>query len=102
MEFDSKKRKYVIDIYIKNDYSYLQLFSRGKNIDKIEQDRKDIKTWLIRRGLFEGFDISSDFDTNGRLTKKFKFPEEEKELYEFTKKLINYLKEDIELIYSGK
>ena len=102
MEFNGKKRKYVIDIHIKNDYSYLQLFSRGKDIDKIEQDRKDIKTWLIKHDLFEGFDINSDFDTNGRLTKKFKFPEEEKELYEFTKKLINYLEEDIESIYSGK
>lgn len=103
IEFNSKKRKYVIDIHIKNDYSYLQLFSREKKIDKLEQDRKDINTWLVKHNLFEGFDINADFDTNGgRWTKKFKFPEEEKELYEFTKKLINYLKEDIESIYSRK
>ncbi|WP_432633812.1 PD-(D/E)XK nuclease family protein [Brachyspira sp.] len=99
-EFYSEKRgiKYEIDIYTEDyQYSGLQLFSREEMQDKLEQDNKDIKAWLEKHNLFEGFYIHY-----GRWSKKFKFPEEENKLYEFMEKLIKLLEEDIESIYSGK
>lgn len=107
-DFYSEKRglNYAIDIYA-NDYkySYLQLFSREENeVDnspksrkKWEQDNKDIEAWLKKHKLFDGF-----YFDDWRWTKDFKFPEDEKALYEFAKKLIEYLEKDIESIYSGK
>ena len=108
-DFYSEKRglNYAIDIYA-NDYkySYLQLFSREegtatddnpKSTKKWEQDNKDIEAWLKKHKLFDGF-----YFDDWRLTKDFKFPEEEKALYEFAKKLIECLEKDIESIYSGK
>ena len=107
-DFYSEKRglNYAIDIYA-NDYkySYLQLFSREENeVDnspksrkKWEQDNKDIEAWLKKHKLFDGF-----YFDDWRWTKDFKFPEDEKALYEFTKKLIECLEKDIESIYSGK
>ena len=108
-DFYSEKRglNYAIDIYA-NDYkySYLQLFSREENeVDnspksrkKWEQDNKDIEAWLKKHKLFDGF-----YFDDWRWTKDFKFPEDEKALYEFAKKLIECLEEDVESIYnSGK
>ena len=107
-DFYSEKRglNYAIDIYA-NDYkySYLQLFSREENeVDnspksrkKWEQDNKDIEAWLKKHKLFDGF-----YFDDWRWTKDFKFPEDEKALYEFAKKLIECLGKDIESIYSGK
>ncbi|TXJ36105.1 PD-(D/E)XK nuclease family protein [Brachyspira aalborgi] len=107
-DFYSEKRglNYAIDIYA-NDYkySYLQFFSREENeVDnspksrkKWEQDNKDIENWLKKHKLFDGF-----YFDDWRWTKDFKFPEEEKALYEFAKKLIECLEKDIESIYSGK
>ena len=108
-DFYSEKRglNYAIDIYA-NDYkySYLQLFSREegtatddnpKSTKKWEQDNKDIEAWLKKHKLFDGF-----YFDDWRWTKDFKFPEEEKSLYEFAKKLIECLQKDIESIYSGK
>ena len=108
-DFYSEKRgiNYAIDIYA-NDYkySYLQLFSREegtatddnpKSKKKWEQDNKDIEAWLKKHKLFEGF-----YFDDWRWTKDFKFPEEEKALYEFADKLIKCLEKDIESIYSGK
>lgn len=108
-DFYSEKRgiNYAIDIYT-NDYkySYLQLFSREegtatddnpKSKKKWEQDNKDIEAWLKKHKLFEGF-----YFDDWRWTKDFKFPEEEKALYEFADKLIKCLEKDIESIYSGK
>ena len=108
-DFYSEKRglNYAIDIYA-NDYkySYLQLFSREegtatddnpKSTKKWEQDNKDIEAWLKKHKLFDGF-----YFDDWRWTKDFKFPEEEKALYEFAKKLIECLQKDIESIYSGK
>ena len=107
-DFYSEKRglNYAIDIYA-NDYkySYLQLFSREENeVDnspksrkKWEQDNKDIEAWLKKHKLFDGF-----YFDDWRWTKDFKFPEEEKALYEFAKKLIECLQKDIESIYSGE
>ena len=107
-DFYSEKRglNYAIDIYA-NDYkySYLQLFSREENeVDnspksrkKWEQDNKDIEAWLKKHKLFDGF-----YFDDWRWTKDFKFPEDEKALYEFAKKLIECLEKDIESIYSGK
>lgn len=107
-DFYSEKRglNYAIDIYA-NDYkySYLQLFSREENeVDnspksrkKWEQDNKDIENWLKEHKLFDGF-----YFDDWRWTKDFKFPEDEKALYEFAKKLIECLEKDIESIYSGK
>lgn len=107
-DFYSEKRglNYTIDIYA-NDYkySYLQLFSREENeVDnspksrkKWEQDNKDIEAWLKKHKLFDGF-----YFDDWRWTKDFKFPEDEKALYEFAKKLIECLEKDIESIYSGK
>lgn len=107
-DFYSEKRgiSYAIDIYA-NDYkySYLQLFSREENeVDnspksrkKWEQDNKDIENWLKEHKLFDGF-----YFDDWRWTKDFKFPEDEKALYEFAKKLIECLEKDIESIYSGK
>lgn len=99
-EFYSKKRgiKYEIDIYTEDyQYSGLQLFSREQIPDKFEQDNKDIEAWLKKHKLFEGF-----YFDDWRWTKDFKFPEEEKALYEFADKLIKCLEKDIESIYSGK
>lgn len=107
-DFYSEKRglNYAIDIYA-NDYkySYLQLFSREENeVDnspksrkKWEQDNKDIENWLKEHKLFDGF-----YFDDWRWTKDFKFPEDEKALYEFAKKLIECLEKDIESIYSEK
>ena len=108
-DFYSEKRgiNYAIVIYA-NDYkySYLQLFSREegtatddnpKSKKKWEQDNKDIEAWLKKHKLFEGF-----YFDDWRWTKDFKFPEEEKALYEFADKLIKCLEKDIESIYSGK
>lgn len=107
-DFYSEKRglNYTIDIYA-NDYkySYLQLFSREENeVDnspksrkKWEQDNKDIENWLKEHKLFDGF-----YFDDWRWTKDFKFPEDEKALYEFAKKLIECLEKDIESIYSGE
>ena len=108
-DFYSEKRglNYAIAIYA-NDYkySYLQLFSREegtatddnpKSTKKWEQDNKDIEVWLKKHKLFDGF-----YFDDWRWTKDFKFPEDEKALYEFAKKLIECLEKDIESIYSGK
>ena len=107
--FYSEKRKmdYCLEIYMYNNYSRLQLFSREKNeVDnspksrkKWEQDNKDIEAWLKKHKLFDGFKQ----DENGCWAKEFKFSEEENKLYEFAKKLIKCLEEDVESIYnSGK
>ena len=105
-DFPSEKRgiSYAIVIYMDDNYSWLSLFSREednkdnnkKSKEKWEQDNKDIEAWLKKHKLFEGF----YFD--GRWTGQFEFPEEENALYEFTKKLIKCLEEDVESIYSGK
>ena len=106
-DFHSEKRgiSYAIDIYMDNNYSWLQLFSREENeVDnnpksrkKWEQDNKDIEAWLKKHKLFDGF-----YFDDWRWTKEFKFPEEEKALYEFAKKLIECLEKDVESIHSGK
>ena len=110
-DFYSKRRgieyRIVIDIYA--DSSWLSLFSReedtanednSKSIKKWKQDNKDIEAWLKKHKLFEGFDNGGDY--LARWYKGFKFPEEENKLYEFTKKLIKCLEEDVESIYGGK
>ena len=110
-DFYSKRRginyPIVIDVYA--DSSYLSLFSREeetanednpKSKKKREQDNKDIEAWLKKHKLFEGFDNGGDY--LARWYKGFKFPEEENKLYEFAKKLIECLEEDVESIYSGK
>ena len=95
------------DIFIYNDKSLLFLFSREeetatvdnpKSKKKWEQDNKDIEAWLKKHKLFDGFKQ----DENGCWAKEFKFSEEENKLYEFAKKLIKCLEEDVESIYSGK
>lgn len=108
-DFYSEKRgqNYALDINVNDSrYSWLQLFSREENeVDnnpksrkKWEQDNKDIEAWLKKHKLFDGF-----YFDDWRWTKEFKFPEEEKTLYEFAKKLIECLEKDVESIYnSGK
>ena len=102
IQFYSEKSgsNYGIDIYSDNyQYSLLQLFSYKNS----EQDMKDIKTWLKKHKLFDGFYFHNERDEPKRWTKEFKFPEEENALYDFTDKLINCLEEDVESIYnSGK
>ena len=113
-DFYSEKRgiSYAIDIYIYNDKSLLFLFSREegtatednpKSTKKWEQDNKDIEAWLKKHKLLSEFRLPEEGDnTWWRFMKEFKFPEEEKALYEFAKKLIECLEKDIESIYSGK
>ena len=102
IQFPSEKSgsNYGINIYSDNyQYSLLQLFS----YENSEQDMKDIKTWLKKHKLFEGFYFHNEGDEPKRWTKEFKFPEEENALYDFTDKLIKCLEEDVESIYnSGK
>ena len=112
--FYSEKRglNYAIDIYIYNDKSLLFLFSREegtatednpKSTKKWEQDNKDIEAWLKKHKLLSEFRLPEEGDnTWWRFMKEFKFPEDEKALYEFAKKLIECLEKDIESIYSGK
>ena len=108
-DFYSEKRgiNYTIGIDVDDNNSYLYLYSREedtanddnpKSIKKLEQDVKDIEAWLKKHKLFDGF----YFDDWSRWWKDFKFPEDEKALYEFAKKLIECLEKDIESIYSGK
>lgn len=111
-DFYSKRRgiNYTIVIDVYADSSYLSLSSREeetanednpKSKKKWEQDNKDIEAWLKKHKLFEGFDNGGDY--LARWYKGFKFPEEENKLYEFAKKLIECLEEDVESIYnSGK
>ncbi|WP_101503076.1 PD-(D/E)XK nuclease family protein, partial [Brachyspira pilosicoli] len=103
-DFESKKRglNYAIDIYLDNDYYWFNLFSRGEDtgddpklIKKWEQDNKDIEAWLKKHNLFD-----DTFYFDGRWSKEFKFPQQEKELYEFTKKVIELLEKDVESICS--
>ena len=113
-DFYSEKRglSYAIDIYIYNDKSLLFLFSREegtatednpKSTKKWEQDNKDIEAWLKKHKLLSEFRLPEEGDnTWWRFMKEFKFPEEEKALYEFAKKLIECLEKDVESIYSGK
>ena len=107
-DFYSEKRgeNYALDINVNDSrYSYLQLFSREegtaednpKSKKKWEQDNKDIETWLKKHNLFDGF-----YFDDWRWTKDYKFPEDEKALYEFAKKLIECLEKDVESIHSGK
>lgn len=108
-DFYSKRRgiNYTIVIDVYADSSYLSLSSREeetanednpKSTKKWEHDNKDIETWLKKHKLFDGF-----YFEGWRWYKRFKFPEEENKLYEFTKKLIKCLEEDVESIYnSGK
>ena len=112
--FYSEKRglNYAIDIYIYNDKSLLFLFSREegtatednpKSTKKWEQDNKDIEAWLKKHKLLSEFRLPEEGDnTWWRFMKEFKFPEDEKALYEFAKKLIECLEKDVESIYSGK
>ena len=86
----AKDLTYTLTIYCDND-DESGLFIYGY----YDNARDDIENWLIKNELFEGFDRL-------KLLRRFKFPEEENELYEFTKKLIERLKEDVESIYSGK
>ena len=108
-DFPSEKRgiNYTIGIDVDDNNSYLCLYSREedtanddnpKSIKYLEQDVKDIEAWLKKHKLFDGF----YFDDWSRWWKDFKFPEDEKALYEFAKKLIECLEKDVELIYSGK
>ena len=108
-DFPSEKRgiNYTIGIDVDDNNSYLYLYSREedtanddnpKSIKKLEQDVKDIEAWLKKHKLFDGF----YFDDWSRWWKDFKFPEDEKALYDFTDKLIKCLEEDVESIYSGK
>ena len=113
-DFYSEKRglSYAIDIYIYNDKSLLFLFSREegtatednpKSTKKWEQDNKDIEAWLKKHKLLSEFRLPEEGDnTWWRFMKEFKFPNDEKALYEFAKKLIECLEKDIESIYSGK
>ena len=113
-DFYSEKRglNYAIDIYIYKDKSLLFLFSREegtatednpKSTKKWEQDNKDIEAWLKKHKLLSEFRLPEEGDnTWWRFMKEFKFPEDEKALYEFAKKLIECLEKDIESIYSGK
>lgn len=113
-DFYSEKRglNYAIDIYIYNDKSLLFLFSREegtatednpKSTKKWEQDNKDIEAWLKKHKLLSEFRLPEEGDnTWWRFMKEFKFPEDEKALYEFAKKLIECLEKDIESIYSGE
>ena len=113
-DFYSEKRglNYAIDIYIYKDKSLLFLFSREeetatddnpKSKKKWEQDNKDIEAWLKKHKLLSEFRLPEEGDnTWWRFMKEFKFPEDEKALYEFAKKLIECLEKDIESIYSGK
>ncbi|PTY39727.1 hypothetical protein [Brachyspira hampsonii] len=103
-DFESKKRglNYAIDIYIYNDYSCFNLFSRGENtgddpklIKKWKQDNKDIEAWLKKHNLFD-----DTFYFEDRWKKEFKFPQQEKELYDFTEKVIRLLEEYVESICS--
>ena len=107
-DFPSEKRgiSYAIVIYMDDNYSWLKLFSREegtatednpKSTKKWEQDNKDIETWLKKHKLFEGF-----YFADWRWTREFEFPKDENALYDFTKKLIKLLEEDVESIYSGK
>ena len=87
IEFYSEKRglNYVINIYTDNyQYSLLQLYSD-------ENSQQDVKAWLKKHNLFDGFYFHSKDDEPSRWTKKFKFPDEENELYEFAEKLIKLL-----------
>lgn len=93
---------YAIAIYLDNDYYWFNLFSRGEDtgddpklIKEWEQDNKDIEAWLKKHNLFD-----DTFYFNGRWSKEFKFPQQEKELYEFTKKVIELLEKDVESICS--
>ena len=113
-DFYSEKRglNYAIDIYIYKDKSLLFLFSREegtatednpKSTKKWEQDNKDIEAWLKKHKLLSEFRLPEEgYNTWWRFMKEFKFPEEEKALYEFAKKLIECLEKDVESIYSGK
>ena len=114
-DFYSEKRgqNYALEINVNDSrYSWLQLFSREENeVDnnpksrkKWEQDNKDIEAWLKKHKLLSEFRLPEEGDnTWWRFMKEFKFPEEEKALYEFAKKLIKCLEEDVESIYnSGK
>lgn len=103
-DFESKKRglNYAIDIYLDNDYYWFNLFSRGEDtgddaklIKKWEQDNKDIEAWLKKHNLFD-----DTFYFDGRWSKEFKFPQQEEELYDFTKKVIELLEKDVESICS--
>ena len=96
-----KRKNYAINIFVnKYDYSNLYLYSRENDREKFEKDNKDIEAWLKKHNLFEGFE--KDETWYNEWNKNFKFPEEENELYEFTKKLIECLEKDVESIYSGK
>ena len=109
-EFESKKiglKHYNMGIFMVNDFSYLYIRSdeKFKNSEKYKQDNKDIKNWLKKHELDYFSDLHNEFPPNWDwdfLTKKFKFPDEEKELCDFTEKLIKCLEEDVESIYSGK
>ena len=113
-DFYSEKRgqNYALEINVNDSrYSWLQLFSREENeVDnnpksrkKWEQDNKDIEAWLKKHKLLSEFRLPEEGDnTWWRFMKEFKFPEEEKALYEFAKKLIECLEKDVESIYSGK
>ena len=58
---------------------------------------------LKKHKLLSEFRLPEEGDnTWWRFMKEFKFPEEEKALYEFAKKLIECLEKDVESIYSGK
>ena len=105
-DFYSEKRglNYAIDIYIYNDKSLLFLFSREegtatednpKSTKKWDQDNKDIEAWLKKHNLFD-----DTFYFDGRWSKEFKFPQQEKELYDFTEKVIQLLEKDVESICS--
>ncbi|WP_297276239.1 PD-(D/E)XK nuclease family protein [uncultured Brachyspira sp.] len=103
-DFESKKRglNYAIDIYVDNDYYWFNLFSRGEDtgddpklIKEWEKDNKDIEAWLKKHNLFD-----DTFYFDDRWVKEFQFPQQEKELYDFTEKVIELLEKDVESICS--
>ena len=96
-----KRKNYAINIFVnKYDYSNLYLYSRENDREKFEKDNKDIEAWLKKHNLFEGFE--KDETWYNEWNKNFKFPEDEKALYDFTEKLIECLEKDVESIYSRK
>lgn len=69
------------------------------------KDKGDIKAWLKNHGVYDGFvdeGNNGGFYGNGDLWHAFKFPEDEKTMYDFLAQLIELLNGDKKSIYRGE
>ena len=98
-------KNYQLYVTLDNDNSYLNICATEEDKKVRNKDKGDIKAWLKNHGVYDGFvdeGNNGGFYGNGDLWHAFKFPEDEKTMYDFLAQLIELLNGDKKSIYRGE